>query len=129
MYSPPEKSVIVTIEEKRAFIEVCQQIEKLVSRKIENFRTCFPFGCPKDDLKVAIKLFNLVRQPHGTSHDVYTCNVFRQGRCTLYSVNSPPNPSGVRVFFVVLAAYVGFRDNMHVHAPVYIIPIPYAPIH
>jgi hypothetical protein len=53
--------VIVTIEEKTAFIDVCQQIEKMVSIKIENFRTCFPFGCPKDDLKVTIKLFNLVR--------------------------------------------------------------------
>ena len=60
-HSPPEKSVIVTIEEKKAFVNVCQQIEALVSKKIENFRTCFPFGCPKDDLKVTIKLFILVR--------------------------------------------------------------------
>ena len=64
IHSPPEKSVIVTIEEKTAFTEVCQQIEALVSRKIENFRTCFPFACPKDDLKVTIKLFNLVRHVH-----------------------------------------------------------------
>ena len=38
-------------------------IEDLVVRKIENFRSHFPFGCPKDDLKVTFKLFNLVGLP------------------------------------------------------------------
>ena len=59
--SPPEKSVIVTREEQDTLKQLSQQIEELVTTKIENFRTTFPFGCPKDDLKVTIKLFNLVR--------------------------------------------------------------------
>ncbi len=59
--SPPEKSVIVTREEQNALSELSTEIESVITYKIENFRTCFPFGCPKDDLKVTIKLFNLVR--------------------------------------------------------------------
>ena len=58
--SPPERAVIVTEDEQSALIEISHRIEEFITRKITNFRTCFPFGCPKDDLKVTIKLFNLV---------------------------------------------------------------------
>lgn len=57
---PPERAVIVTEDEQSALIEISHRIEEFITRKITNFRTCFPFGCPKDDLKVTIKLFNLV---------------------------------------------------------------------
>ena len=52
--------MIVTREEQEALTRISEEIENVVTWKIENFRTCFPFGCPKDDLKVTIKLFNLV---------------------------------------------------------------------
>ena len=52
LLSPPEKSVIVTKEEQEALVQVSQTLEEVVLRKIRNFRKCFPFGCPKDDLKV-----------------------------------------------------------------------------
>ena len=58
--SPPERSAIVTKDEQEALIQISQELEEMVVQKLENFRTCFPFGCPKDDLKVTIKLFNLV---------------------------------------------------------------------
>jgi hypothetical protein len=58
--NPPEKKVIATREEQDNLTQVSLMIEDLVVRKIENFRSHFPFGCPKDDLKVTFKLFNLV---------------------------------------------------------------------
>jgi hypothetical protein len=58
--NPPEKKVIATKEEQESLIQVSQMIEDLVVKKVENFRSHFPFGCPKDDLKVTFKLFNLV---------------------------------------------------------------------
>ena len=61
--SPPEKKVIATREEQDNLTQVSLMIEDLVVRKIENFRSHFPFGCPKDDLKVTFKLFNLVGLP------------------------------------------------------------------
>ena len=53
--------MIVTADEREKFVQVCQDLEELLSKKIQKFRTCFPFGFPKDDLKVTLKLFDLVR--------------------------------------------------------------------
>ena len=54
-------------------------IEDLVVKKVENFRTHFPFGCPKDDLKVTFKLLNLV------SDGLYTsCSKLQFPKCTTY---------------------------------------------
>ena len=64
--SPPEKSVIVTHDEKDSFKQVCQKIEEVVTHKLKHFRTCFPFASPKDDLKVTIKLFDLVCLIHAS---------------------------------------------------------------
>ena len=55
----------MTKDEQEALIQISQELEDMVVQKLENFRTCFPFGCPKDDLKVTIKLFNLVRVGRG----------------------------------------------------------------
>ena len=58
--SPPEKSVIVTTEEREVFVEVCQRIEEVVVYQLQNFRIYFPFCCPKADLRTTLKLFDLV---------------------------------------------------------------------
>ena len=60
LFSPPEKSVIVTSEEREVFVEVCQRIEEVVTYQLQNFRTCFPFCSPKGDLRTTLKLFDLV---------------------------------------------------------------------
>ena len=52
--------MIATREEQDSLTHVSLMIEDLVVKKVENFRSHFPFGCPKDDLKVTFKLFNLV---------------------------------------------------------------------
>lgn len=52
--------MIATREEQESLVQVSQMIEELVVGKVENFRSQYPFGCPKDDLKVTFKLFNLV---------------------------------------------------------------------
>lgn len=48
---------IVTCQDKEMFHELCGKIEKLVHYKIEHFRSCFPFACPKSDLAITLKLF------------------------------------------------------------------------
>jgi hypothetical protein len=52
----------VTAEENIQWIELSGQIEQYLTEKLENFRSQFPFSCPKDDLKVVIKLFILVTE-------------------------------------------------------------------
>ncbi len=55
-----EKSVIVTTDERTGFLEACKQLEEMLSNKIRHFHSSFPYGLPKDDLKVTLKLFDLV---------------------------------------------------------------------
>lgn len=57
---PQEHSEVVTPEEKKQWFQLSGQIEILLSEKLENFREHFPFSCPKDDLKISMKLFTLV---------------------------------------------------------------------
>ncbi|XP_064386073.1 calcium-dependent secretion activator 2-like isoform X3 [Halichondria panicea] len=57
---PMEKSVIVTTDERTGFLEACKQLEEMLSNKIRHFHSSFPYGLPKDDLKVTLKLFDLV---------------------------------------------------------------------
>ena len=54
--------MIVTAEEREVFVEVCQRIEEVVTHQLLNFRTCFPFCCPKGDLRTTLKLFDLVKR-------------------------------------------------------------------
>ena len=53
--------MIVTSEEREVFVEVCQRIEEVVTYQLQHFRVCFPFCCPKVDLRTTLKLFDLVR--------------------------------------------------------------------
>ena len=57
---PQEHSEVVTPEERKQWFQLSGQIEILLSEKLENFREHFPFSCPKDDLKISMKLFTLV---------------------------------------------------------------------
>lgn len=50
----------MTKEEQEALLQVSQLIEDTIVRKLENFHSCYPYGYPRDDLKVTIKLFNMV---------------------------------------------------------------------
>jgi len=59
--SPPDKAVIVTMDERTQFVEVCKRIEEVVTYQINNFRTAFPFCCPKSDLRTTLKLFDMVK--------------------------------------------------------------------
>ena len=52
--------MFVTEEERDALVKLSHQIAELAASKIEGFRTCFPFGQPKDDLKMNIKLLSIV---------------------------------------------------------------------
>ncbi|XP_065909402.1 calcium-dependent secretion activator 2-like isoform X2 [Dysidea avara] len=49
--------VVVTTQDSEMFLELCKEIDELLKHKIENFRSCFPFACPKSDLEVSLKLF------------------------------------------------------------------------
>ena len=51
-------------QERQEWSELSAQIELLLTEKLENFRTYFPFSCPKDDLKITMKLFTLVSYKH-----------------------------------------------------------------
>ena len=61
-FRPQEHCEVVTPEEFQQWSQLSGQIELLLADKLENFRTHFPFSCPKDDLKVTMKLFILVRR-------------------------------------------------------------------
>lgn len=61
-FRPQEHREVVTPEEFQQWSQLSGQIELLLADKLENFRTHFPFSCPKDDLKVTMKLFILVRR-------------------------------------------------------------------
>ena len=52
--------MFVTEEERDALVKLSHQIAELAASKIEGFRTCFPFGQPKDDLKMNMKLLSIV---------------------------------------------------------------------
>ena len=60
IFSPPDKAVIVTTEERTQFVDVCKRIEEVVTYQVQNFRTVFPFCCPKADLRTTLKLFDMV---------------------------------------------------------------------
>ena len=53
---------MVTPTERDSWLQLSLIIEGLLSEKLEHFLTCFPFSCPKDDLRITIKLFLLVRE-------------------------------------------------------------------
>lgn len=69
---PNDRSVFVIEEERDALVSISHQIAELAMSKIERFRHVFPFGQPKDDLKMNIKLLNIVScmQPGQSEKDM-----------------------------------------------------------
>ena len=65
--------MFVTEEERDALEKLSHQIAELAASKIERFRTCFPFGQPKDDLKMNIKLLSIVSTCRGVIWYVCVC--------------------------------------------------------
>ena len=65
--------MFVLEEERDALVSLSYQIAELAASKIEGFKHAFPFGQPKDDLKVNIKLLNLVRYVWTPCGGVWRC--------------------------------------------------------